>query len=99
MSSSPTSSSSSDGPGATALAPLFDVTCSVDFIIGTSRVSVAECLRLGERSVVRLDQPAGSDFDVRVHGVSIATGEVAVVDDLAGVRISRIAAPAGVGWE
>ena len=99
MSSSQTSSSSSDAAGATALAALFDVACAVDFIIGTSRVSVAECLRLGLDSVVRLDQPAGSDFDVRVHGVSIAAGEVSVVDDEAAVRISRIAAPSGVGWE
>jgi flagellar motor switch/type III secretory pathway protein FliN len=99
MSSSQTSSSSSDAIGATPLAPLFDVACAVDFIIGTSRVSVGDCLRLGLESVVRLDQPAGSDFDVRVHGVSIAAGEVSVVDDDAAVRITRIAAPAGVGWE
>jgi flagellar motor switch protein FliN len=99
MSSSQTSSSSSDPGGASALAALFDVTCNVDFVIGTSRVSVGDCLRLGLDSVVRLDQAAGSDFDVRVHGVSIANGEVAVVDDAAAVRISRIAAPSGVGWE
>lgn len=100
MSSSPTSSSSSDADHALeALAPMADVVCGVDFIIGTSRMTVAECLQLGRHSVVRLSQTAGSDFDLRVHGVSIAHGEVAVVDDMAAVRISRLTVPSGVGWE
>jgi len=101
MSSSPTSSSSSDAgaAGLAQLAPLADVVCGVDFVVGTSRMTVAECLQLARQSVLRLNESAGSDFDVRVHGVSIAHGEVAVVDDAATVRISRLTVPAGVGWE
>lgn len=99
MSSSPTSSSSSEPAAAHPLGALFDVSCHVDFVIGTAQMTVGECLRLSRHSVVRLGQPSGSDFDVRVHGVSIAAGEVAVVDDVAALRISRIAVPAGVGWE
>jgi flagellar motor switch/type III secretory pathway protein FliN len=100
MSSSPTSSSSSDADhGLEALAPMADVVCGVDFIIGTSQMTVSECLQLGRHSVVRLTETAGSDFDVRVHGVSIAQGEVAVVDDMAAVRISRLTVPSGVGWD
>jgi flagellar motor switch protein FliN len=78
---------------------MLDVVCTVDFVIGSSRMSVANCLQLARHSVVRLDQLAGSDFDVCVRGVSIASGEVAVVDDNAAVRVSRITAPVGVGWE
>lgn len=100
MSSSPTSSSSSDGEAALAhLASLADVVCHVDFVIGTSQMTVADCLRLAQDSVVPLVESAGSDFDVRVNGVSIAFGEVAVVDDMAAVRVSRLTVPAGVGWE
>ncbi len=100
MSSSPTSSSSSDADhGLDALAPMADVVCGVDFVIGTSQMTVSECLQLARHSVVRLAQTAGSDFDVRVHGVSIAHGEVAVVDDMAAVRISRLTVPSGVGWD
>jgi len=100
MSSSQTSSSSSDGEHTLdALAPLADVICGVDFVIGTTQMTVSACLQLARDSVVPLSQTAGSDFDVRVNGVSIAHGEVAVVDDMAAVRISRLTVPSGVGWE
>ena len=100
MSSSPTSSSSSDADEALGtLAAMADVVCGVDFIIGTSQMTVSECLQLGTHSVIRLSETAGSDFDVRVNGVSIAHGEVAVVEDAATVRISRLTVPSGVGWE
>lgn len=102
MSSSPTSSSSSESPAALAalpFAPMLDVHCHVDFVIGTTRMTVRECLALGKHSMVRLAQTAGADFDLRVHGVSVAQGEVAVVDDNATVRITRITVPSGVGWE
>lgn len=101
MSSSQTSSSSSEAAAAEShpLGSLFDIACSVDFVIGTAQMTVGECLRLSRHSVLRLGQPSGSDFDVRVHGVSIASGEVAVVDDIAAVRITKITVPAGVGWE
>lgn len=99
MSSSPTSSSSSEPVAAPLYAPMLDVHCHVDFVIGTTRMTVRECLALGRHSVVRLAQTAGSDFDLRVHGVSVASGEVAVIDDNAAVRVTRITVPAGVGWE
>lgn len=100
MSSSLTSSSSSDARAeADALAPMSDVACVVDFVIGTGQLTVRECLRLGRDSVVRLEQPAGADLDLRVHGISIAHGEVAVIDDTAALRVTRISMPSGVGWE
>ncbi|MEP7116511.1 MAG: FliM/FliN family flagellar motor switch protein [Acidobacteriota bacterium] len=82
-----------------ALASMLDVGCGVDFVIGTGRLTVRECLRLARHSVVRLEQTAGGDLDVRVHGVSIAQGEVTVIDDSAALRVTRITVPSGVGWE
>lgn len=97
MSSSPTSSSSSDV--AASLASMFDVGCTVDFVVGTGWIPVREFLHLAPEGVLRLDQPAGADLEVRVHGVPIAEGEVAVVDDTAALRVTRLAPPTGVGWE
>ena len=94
MSSSPTSSSSSELPP--ALAPMFDVQCTVDFVIGTGVLKMRDCLRLERNSVVRLAQSAGADLEVRVHGVPVANGEVVIIDDDTALRISRIIAPAGV---
>lgn len=99
MSSSPTSSSSSEAAADLPFAPMLDVQCHVDFVIGTTRMTVRDCLTLAKHSVVRLAQTAGADFDLRVHGVPVAQGEVAVVDDNATVRITRIVVPSGVGWE
>lgn len=100
MSSSQTSSSSSDVSAlAAALASMLDVACGVEFVIGSGHLTVRDCLRLGRDSIVRLEQAAGGDLDVRVHGVSIAHGEVAVIDDSAALRVTGITAPAGVGWE
>ena len=99
MSSSPTSSSSSEAAVDLPFAPMLDVQCHVDFVIGSTRMTVRDCLTLAKHSVVRLAQTAGADFDLRVHGVPVAQGEVAVVDDNATVRITRIVVPSGVGWE
>lgn len=99
MSSSPTSSSSSEAAADLPFAPMLDVQCHVDFVIGTTRMTVRDCLTLAKHSVVRLAQTAGADFDLRVHGVPVAQGEVAVVDDNATVRITKIVVPSGVGWE
>lgn len=99
MSSSPTSSSSSDAAVLDAtpepLLPLFDVACVVDFILGTGTLKVRHCVGLTERSVVRLEQPAGADIEIRVHGQSVAHGEVVVVDDSMALRVNRLVSLAG----
>jgi flagellar motor switch/type III secretory pathway protein FliN len=98
MSSSPTSSSSSErdaGP----LASMFDVRCAVDFVVGTGRITVRDFLLLAPDGVLRLDQTVGADLEVRVHGVPVGQGEVAVIDDSAALRVTRLAPPACVGWE
>lgn len=93
MSFSPTSSSSSDL--APNLAPMHDVVCSVEFIIGSGRVTVRDCLRLERDSVIRLDQSAGSEIELHVHGIPIAAGEVVIIDNETALRATRIMPPAG----
>ena len=106
MSSSPISSSSSDAglpaaadPGQAAIAPMYDVRCLVECILGTGSITIRECLRLEQQSVLRLVQSAGSDLTVRVHNVAIATGEVVIADETTALRISRVTPPAGVEVE
>lgn len=96
MSSSPTSSSSSSLlPAEEPLAPLFDVQCNVEIVLGTGRITVRDCLRLDRSSIVRLDQPAGCDLELRVQGQPIANGEVMIVDEGTALRVRRIIPPPG----
>ena len=97
MSSSPNSSSSSDGPTPPEgpLGWVLDVPCPVEFVLGTATVTVRDCIEFHRDSIVRLKQPAGTDLEVRVSGVPIATGEVVVVSENLGLRLSRILPPGG----
>jgi flagellar motor switch protein FliN/FliY len=72
---------------------LMDVPCRVEFVLGTCRVSVRDCLQFERHTVVPLDQAAGTDLELRAEGVRMATGEVVVVDDRAGLRINQILPP------
>ena len=65
----------------------------VAVVLGTGRMSVRECLYLKPKTVIPLEQPAGSDLHVRINGVLIAHGEVAIVDDSTNVRLTAIVPP------
>jgi flagellar motor switch protein FliN/FliY len=93
MSSSPTSSSSTDGTA--TYAGMLDVMCRVEVIVGTGSITVRDCLKLQRDSIVRLAQPAGSDLQVTVQGVPTATGEIVIDDDTTSVRISSVLPPPG----
>lgn len=98
MSSSPSSSSSSEAPGRpTPLAWLMDVPCPVDFVLGTTMVKVRECAQFAPGTVLRLREAAGSDLEIRVAGVPIATGEVVIADESVGLRLGRILPPGRTG--
>jgi flagellar motor switch protein FliN/FliY len=95
MFSSQTSSSSSERPR-DALAQMLDVCCTIEFILGSGSIKVRHCLRLERNSVLKLSQAAGSDLEVRVNGVPVATGEVVILDENTALRISHITAPKGL---
>ena len=87
------SSSSNSSSSNASLVPLSDVVCHIDVLLGTATVSVRECLHWKRNSVVRLRQSAGSDMQVTINGVVVATGEVVIVDDTTAVRVTEILAP------
>ncbi len=70
-----------------------DVPCPVDFVLGTSTLTVREYGELAADSVVRLRQAAGSDLEVRVSGVPILRGEAVIVDETVGLRVTRLLPP------
>lgn len=93
MSSSPNSSSSSEPAPAAPMLPLHDVVCTVDVVLGAASMSVRDCLRLQPESIVPLAQSAGGDMHVVVNGITVARGEVMVVEDSTAVRITEILPP------
>ena len=91
MSSSLISSSSSESPH--PLRGLLDLVCQVDVVLGTGRISVRDCLKMQPHTVLKLEQPAGSDLDVRVHGVPAVKGEVMIVEETTAIRVTEITPP------
>lgn len=96
MSSSPISSSSSELLPAAVPATLAEVLCHVDFVIGTGHITVRDCIALQPHSVVRLIQAAGTDVEIRAEGVTVAQGEVAIIDERTALRVSHITAAPGI---
>lgn len=88
----PTDAHPDDGAesGLVTLGMLREVPLELSAEIGRTRMSVAEILQLNVGSVIELDRTAGSPVDVVVNGSLIARGEVVVIDDEYGVRITEI---------
>lgn len=76
--------------GLISLGMLREVPLEVSAELGRTRLSVAEILQLNVGSIVELDRTAGAPVDVVVNGSLIARGEVVVIDDEYGVRITEI---------
>ncbi len=79
-----------DPAGARSLNLLRNVEMNVTAELGRTRMTVAELLSLTPGSVVELDKAAGTPIDLLVNGTLIARGEVVVIDEEFGLRISEI---------
>ena len=62
--------------------------------LGRTHKSIKEVLELTNGSIVELDKLAGEPVDIQVNGKFLAKGEVVVIDENFGVRITEIASPA-----
>ncbi len=76
--------------GLLSLGVLREVPLDVTAELGNTRLSVAEILQLTVGSIVELDRTAGSPVDVMVNGALIARGEVVVIEDEYGIRVTEI---------
>jgi flagellar motor switch protein FliN/FliY len=82
-----------DAQGDIRLDAILDVPVTVSMEIGRSRLSIRNLLQLNQGSVVELDRLAGEAMDVLVNGTLVAQGEVVVVNDKFGIRLTDIISP------
>lgn len=73
---------------------VLDIPVSISMEIGRTRISIRNLLQLNQGSVVELDRLAGEPMDVLVNGTLIARGEVVVVNEKFGIRLTDIISPA-----
>jgi flagellar motor switch protein FliN len=74
---------------------LSNVGLTISAEIGTTVRTVKEVRGMVEGTIVELDKMAGEPVDVKANGVLIARGEIVVIDENFGVRITGVVAPAG----
>jgi flagellar motor switch protein FliN/FliY len=73
---------------------VLDIPVTLSMEVGRSRVSIRNLLQLSQGSVVELDRATGEPLDVYVNGTLIAHGEVVVVNDKFGIRLTDVISPA-----
>ena len=72
---------------------VLDVPVNISLRVGCTDISIRDLVGLVEGSVVALDQSASEPMDVLVNGMLIAHGEIVVVDDKFGVRLTDVVSP------
>ncbi len=80
--------------GEVNLDAILDVPVTISMEIGRTRISIRNLLQLNQGSVVELDRLAGEPMDVLVNGTLVAQGEVVVVNEKFGIRLTDIISPA-----
>ncbi|SJL82348.1 flagellar motor switch protein FliN [Vibrio palustris] len=69
---------------------IMDIPVTISMEVGRSKISIRNLLQLNQGSVVELDRIAGEALDVMVNGTLIAHGEVVVVNDKFGIRLTDV---------
>ena len=70
------------------IADLADVTVDVEVELGRKIMTIAQILQLGPDSVIRMGRSAGDNIDILVGGTLIGYGEIVIIEDAVGVRIT-----------
>ncbi len=88
-----------DAPSAASNTPnnidmILDIPVNLTVELGRTKIAIRSLLQLAQGSVVELDGMAGEPMDVLVNGCLIAQGEVVVVNDKFGIRLTDIITPA-----
>ncbi len=69
---------------------ILDIPVTISMEVGRSDISIRNLLQLNQGSVVELDRVAGEPLDVLVNGTLIAHGEVVVINDKFGIRLTDV---------
>lgn len=70
------------------IADLADVPVEVEVELGRRVMTIAQILELGPDSVIRMARSAGDNIDILVGGTLIGYGEIVIIEDAVGVRIT-----------
>ena len=73
---------------------ILDIPVTISMEIGRSKIPIRNLLQLNQGSVVELERLAGEPLDVLVNGTLIAHGEVVVVNEKFGIRLTDVISPA-----
>jgi flagellar motor switch protein FliN/FliY len=87
-------SASAELGGDVKLDVILDIPISISMEIGRTQMSIRNLLQLNQGSVVELDRFAGEPMDVLVNGTLVAHGEVVVVNEKFGIRLTDVISPA-----
>ena len=79
-----------DGPN---LDVILDIPVSISMEVGSTDINIRNLLQLNQGSVIELDRLAGEPLDVLVNGTLIAHGEVVVVNEEFGIRLTDVISP------
>ena len=88
------SSSSSGSSSDVNMDVILDIPVTISMEVGRSKMNIRNLLQLNQGSVVELERMAGEPLDVMVNGTLIAHGEVVVVNEKFGIRLTDIISPA-----
>ena len=69
---------------------ILDVPVTISMEIGRTQINIRNLLQLNQGSIVELDRFAGEPLDVLVNGTLIAHGEVVVINDKFGIRLTDV---------
>ena len=81
-------------PGSPDLDVILDIPVSISMEVGRTSITIRNLLQLNQGSVIELDRLAGEPLDVLVNGTLIAHGEVVVVNEKFGIRMTDVISPA-----
>jgi len=80
--------------GESGMDMILDIPVTIAVEIGRSKINIRNLLKLNQGSVVELDRLAGEPMDLIVNGTLVAHGEVVVVNEKFGVRLTDVISPA-----
>jgi len=72
---------------------ILDIPVTVSMEVGNTEITIRNLLQLNQGSVIELDRMAGEPLDVLVNGTLIAHGEVVVVNEKFGIRLTDVVSP------
>jgi flagellar motor switch protein FliN/FliY len=73
---------------------ILDIPVTISMEVGSAKINIRNLLQLNQGSVIELDRMAGEPLDIKVNGTLIAHGEVVVVNEKFGIRLTDVISPA-----